>query len=143
MLPGAVPRVVGWIVLGLLLGYGLSGIVPCMPRGLAARCGVFGGILAFLGFHAFVIGGDGPSRIAAAMLLGALIGWAVSVVLPEHRPEPPEPRRLAAFSARAHRLTPTGVLTRHASGHLSARPLSLSGTAVSPTRDGAAPFTDD
>lgn len=142
-LPDGLPRLLGWLALALILGFGLSGLVPCMPRRRALGCAIAGGLLAPLGFQLALASGDSPARVVAAMLLGAAIGWAFTVVLPEARPEPEEPARiLAPVTVRAHELVPTGVLSGRKGGSRLARRLTTSGAfPAAPSRDGRRPET--
>jgi Mg-chelatase subunit ChlD len=82
-LPGGmlIARIAGWALLGLLLGGGMSFVVPNLPlwRGLLGGC--LGGSLGSLGFFfAAQSMGENAGRVTGAALLGGCIGLMVALV---------------------------------------------------------------
>lgn len=135
-LPEGLPRALGWLALAVALGAGLCRVTPCMPRRRALACAAVGGVAAFFAFQAALPSGDAPARLAAAAVLGAAIGYAITVVLPDPRPAP-EPARPAAGGLRARSLQPTGILRFERGGPAH----TLAGLPEQDS-DPAAPFAD-
>ncbi|MBI3875465.1 MAG: hypothetical protein HY300_05810 [Verrucomicrobia bacterium] len=74
-------QVAGWMLLGGLMGAGMSFFIPNLPRIRAAFAGVLGGFLGSLGFlYALAHTTDVTGRLVGAVLLGATIGLMVAVV---------------------------------------------------------------
>jgi hypothetical protein len=73
-----VGRVAGWIVLGMILGYGMGMFIPNLPGKRAAAAGALGGGLGALAL--LVLGSGGFGRIAGAAILGLCIGLMIALV---------------------------------------------------------------
>jgi hypothetical protein len=86
---GAPPRfsyLIGWTLLGALVGLFSALITPCLPRTAAVLAGAVAGLLAGLLFLPLAGSGDGlAGRIAGATLIGAAIGLMIALL----RPDPP------------------------------------------------------
>ena len=72
-----VSRLVGWTVLGAILGRGMGLFIPNLP---GKRASVAGGLGGFLGSLALLSLGEGFGRVAGATLLGACIGVMIVLV---------------------------------------------------------------
>jgi hypothetical protein len=81
-------RLIGWVLLGGMLGCGMSFFVPNLPRVRAALAGIVGGLAgaAAFGFLGWLLGdlpapwNTLPARWAGAALLGFCLGLMVAVV---------------------------------------------------------------
>lgn len=72
--------ILGWTILGALVGSGLSYFVPNLSRWKAAAAGSLGGLLGALAFLAMsFVAGDTGGRLIGAVTLGTLIGLMVAV----------------------------------------------------------------
>ncbi|MDQ3813706.1 MAG: hypothetical protein M3347_07120 [Armatimonadota bacterium] len=71
-------RIYGWMMLGCLMGIGLSRYTPHVPRLAALVAGAAGGILAGL---AFLTASDGGAEIPGRLLGALLIGFAIGVTI--------------------------------------------------------------
>lgn len=79
--PATVPlaRVIGWAVMGLLVGWGLSWFVPNLQPGRAALGGALGGAVGGVAFLvALAIAGDFVGGLLGAAILGAVIGMMLA-----------------------------------------------------------------
>ncbi len=115
----------GFAILATIVGLAVGGPVPHLKRSLAFLAGVAGGALAgglFLVVY-WRLGESSVSelggRVAAAALIGGLIGFMIALIVEE--PEPPEPPvefeddaldGMQPLSLRANRMGPTGKLRR-------------------------------
>ncbi len=77
---GSIGFLIGWILLGGLLGLGVSYFVPNLDRKKAAIAGVVGGLLGAIGFLIWSNVADILGRFAGAALLGFCIGLMVAIV---------------------------------------------------------------
>ena len=74
-------QVGGWMVLGALLGAGMAGFIPNLPRGRASLGGMIGGLLGALAFlFAIKALGEVGGRLLGAVILGAAIALMVALV---------------------------------------------------------------
>lgn len=74
-------QVVGWMLLGLLLGAGIAGFIPNLPRLRASLGGMIGGLLGALAFlFAIKALGEVGGRLLGAVILGAAIALMVALV---------------------------------------------------------------
>jgi hypothetical protein len=74
-------QIFGWMLLGFLLGGGLSFFIPNLPRLRAALAGGLGGLLGAAAFlSVLALCGDMSGRLAGATALGGAIGLAVALV---------------------------------------------------------------
>ena len=79
-LPGVLGYVLGWLILGGLLGLGLSFFIPNLARLSAVVAGLLGG---FIGVLAFLLGSqvhEAVGRLFGACILGGCIGAMVALV---------------------------------------------------------------
>lgn len=74
---GKLFKVVAWIVVGGMLGFAFSLIIPNLDRGKAILGGLIGGVLA--GIALTVLPG-GVGRFLACVILGGAVGLSVAVV---------------------------------------------------------------
>jgi Ca-activated chloride channel family protein len=75
-----VGRVLGWIVLGGILGFGMSHVIPNLPRKKAIAAGAAGGFCGALAFLAAVsVLPDFLARLLGALILGAAIGLMIAL----------------------------------------------------------------
>lgn len=75
-----VGRLVGWTLLGGMLGYGISFVIPNLPKRKSLRAGAIGGFLgaiAFLCALGTLI--DPLARFCGAFILGAAIGLMIAI----------------------------------------------------------------
>lgn len=76
----SVGRMLGWTLLGSMLGFGMAMFIPNLPRKKASIAGAFGG---FAGAIAFLIGAgattDFAGRFVGAAILGFCIGMMVAI----------------------------------------------------------------
>src|SRR5262245_37299744 len=72
--------VVGWVLLGLLLGWGVSFFIPNLDSKKAALAGLGGGLLGGLAFLLISEMREWVGRFGGAALLGFCIGLMVAVV---------------------------------------------------------------
>jgi Ca-activated chloride channel family protein len=71
---------VGWTVLGAVVGFGMSFFVPNLKRARALLAGGFGGALAAAGLMGVAAqSGEVAGRLMGAVLLGAMIGLMVAL----------------------------------------------------------------
>lgn len=73
-------RLVGWTVLGLLVGWGLSFFVPNLDRRKAAFGGGMGGAVAAVAFLIASKAAEDASALIGAAILGAAIGLMLALV---------------------------------------------------------------
>jgi Ca-activated chloride channel homolog len=74
-------QVVGWAVLGALVGLGLAFAVPNLPAHRSALAGAGGGAVGALAFLALTVGaGETAGRLLGAAVLGTAIGLVVALV---------------------------------------------------------------
>ena len=74
-------QVFGWMLLGALLGAGLAGFIPNLPRGRASLGGLLGGLLGALAFLvAIKVFGEVAGRLLGALILGGAIGLMVALI---------------------------------------------------------------
>ena len=74
-------QVAGWMLLGALLGAGLSRFIPNLPRGRASLGGLLGGLLGALAFLVAIrVLGEVSGRLLGALILGGAIGLMVALV---------------------------------------------------------------
>jgi Ca-activated chloride channel family protein len=74
-------RLSGWTILGMLLGGGMSFIIPNLRRDRALLGGAMGGILGSLGFIAAAsVTDDVIGRLVGAILIGFFIGLMVALI---------------------------------------------------------------
>jgi hypothetical protein len=77
---GSFGLVVGWVLLGALLGFGVSFFVPNLDQNKAALAGLIGGLIGAAAFLGGSSAGDWLGRLAGAAALGFCIGTAVAIV---------------------------------------------------------------
>jgi len=70
----------GWCLLGLLLGRGIGLFIPNLHGGKAALAGAIGGLLGAAAFVGVSAVGDTAGRFVGAALLGFCIGLVVAIV---------------------------------------------------------------
>ena len=70
-------KVVAWIVVGGMLGFAFSLIIPNLDRGKAILGGLIGGVLAGI---VLTLMSDGFGRFLACVILGGAVGLSVAVV---------------------------------------------------------------
>lgn len=74
-------QLVGWSLLGALLGFGLAFFIPNLPRFRAGFAGLVGGGLGALAFLvALAQSGEVAGRLVGAAILGLTIGLVVALV---------------------------------------------------------------
>jgi hypothetical protein len=71
---------IGWILLGGLLGFGVSFFIPNLDRKKASLAGLAGGFLGALAFLVMSLAADFVGRFFGAAILGFCIGLMVAVV---------------------------------------------------------------
>ncbi len=72
-------RILGWIVLGGILGYGMSHVIPNLPRMKAMLAGAAGGFCGALAFLVAVAAlPDFLARLLGSVILGAAIGLMIA-----------------------------------------------------------------
>lgn len=90
LIPEWVARGLGWCLLGLMMGKLTALHMPHLPRRSASWAGLVGGALGAWSYLSTLgSGSDGVGRLAAAGLLGLLIGLMIVLVL-EYAEEPAE-----------------------------------------------------
>jgi hypothetical protein len=73
--------VLGWLLLGGLVGFGLAQFIPNLDRGKATLAGALGGLVGSVAFALTTsVGGDVAGRGVGAVILGACIGLMVAFV---------------------------------------------------------------
>ncbi|HEV3386555.1 MAG TPA: hypothetical protein VG097_17190, partial [Gemmata sp.] len=77
---GSIGFLLGWILLGGLLGLGISYFVPNLDRKKAAIAGLVGGFLAAIGYLIWSMVALWLGRLTGAALLGFCIGLMVAIV---------------------------------------------------------------
>lgn len=77
---GSLGFLIGWILLGGLLGLGISYFVPNLDRKKAAIAGLVGGLLGAIGYLIWSNTADWLGRFAGSALLGFCIGLMVAIV---------------------------------------------------------------
>jgi hypothetical protein len=112
-LPAAVCRGVGFAVTGGVIGGGLSGRVPFLPRMAAVLAGVLHAPAAALLFTA-LIPKLTQAHLAVAGVLGAFIGACISIPRPAEQPRPSVVSALevAAGAARVAQTVPSPAAAR-------------------------------
>ncbi len=74
-------QVVGWSLLGALLGFGLAFFIPNLPKFRAGFAGLIGGALGAAAFlFALAQSGEVSGRLVGAAILGLTIGLVVALV---------------------------------------------------------------
>ncbi len=73
-------KVVAWVVVGGMLGFAFSLIIPNLDRGKAILGGLAGGVLAGLVLSFFLAGSMTMGRLIACLVLGGAVGLSVAVV---------------------------------------------------------------
>ena len=72
-------RVLGWIILGAILGFGMSYVIPNLPRKNALFAGAAGGLAGAIAFLIAVpVLPDLLARLLGAAILGAAIGLMIA-----------------------------------------------------------------
>ena len=77
---GSLGFLIGWVLLGGSLGFGISYFVPNLDRQKAAIAGLVGGLLGAIGFLIWSNVAELLGRFAGAALLGFCIGLMVAIV---------------------------------------------------------------
>ena len=77
---GKLGFLIGWVLLGGLLGWGVSFFIPNLDGKKAALAGLGGGFLGAVAFWVMSLAGDWIGRFGGAALLGFCIGLMVAVV---------------------------------------------------------------
>lgn len=77
---GSLGLVFGWVLLGGLLGFGISYTVPNLDRKKAAVAGLAGGLLGVIVYLLWSLVAEWLGRFAGAAALGFCIGLAVAIV---------------------------------------------------------------
>jgi hypothetical protein len=77
---GSVGFLLGWVLLGGLLGVGVSCFVPNLDRKKALVAGLAGGLLGAIGYLVWSNAAEWLGRVAGAALLGFCIGLMVAIV---------------------------------------------------------------
>lgn len=78
---GEIGRVLAWSVLGGLLAFGMTFVIPNLDKTKALGFGALGGFLGSIGFLMMMaITGDIGGRLIGAAILGACIGLLVAIV---------------------------------------------------------------
>lgn len=74
-------RLIGWTLLGALVGLGMSFFIPNLPSVRAVSGGTIGGLLGVLGFLAvngFI--GNVPGRLLGATIIGFCLGLMIALI---------------------------------------------------------------
>lgn len=71
-------QVVGWMSMGLLLGWGLAFFIPNLPKSKAAAAGLLGGLL---GGVAFLLATGKMGELAGRMMGSALLGVSIGCIV--------------------------------------------------------------
>jgi hypothetical protein len=80
-IPASIGFVVGWLLLGALVGWGVCFVIPNLNAVRAAIAGAAGALLGALFFQgASWLAGDVAGRLAGAALLGCAVGLMVALV---------------------------------------------------------------
>jgi len=75
-----VGRLFGWALLGGILGYGMSFVIPNLPRSKSLRAGSIGGVMGAVVFLlALNVLPDSLARLCGAVILGAAIGLMIAI----------------------------------------------------------------
>jgi hypothetical protein len=77
---GKLGFLIGWVLLGVLLGWGVSFFVPNLDAKKAALAGAGGGFLGAVAFAVLALAADLVGRFGGAAVLGFCIGLMVAVV---------------------------------------------------------------
>jgi len=78
---GEIGRVLAWSVLGGLLAFGMTFVIPNLDKTKALKFGILGGFLGCVGFLLVKVGtGDVGGRLIGAAVLGACVGLLVAIV---------------------------------------------------------------
>jgi hypothetical protein len=77
---GKLGFLIGWVLLGALLGWGVSFFIPNLDGKKAALAGLGGGLLGALAFLVLSLAREWLGRFGGAALLGFCIGLMVAVV---------------------------------------------------------------
>ncbi len=74
-------RIVGWAILGTLLGGGMSFFVPNLQKNRALQAGAIGGTAGAIGFLLVsAVSGDLVGRLVGAAIVGFFIGLAIALI---------------------------------------------------------------
>lgn len=75
-----VGRLVGWTLLGAMLGFGMSFVIPNLPKRKSLGAGAIGGFLGSIAFlSALGTLTDSLARLCGAFILGAAIGLMIAI----------------------------------------------------------------
>jgi Ca-activated chloride channel family protein len=74
-------RIIGWAILGTLLGGGMSFFVPNLQKNRALQAGAIGGTAGAIGFLLVsAVSGDIVGRLVGAAIVGFFIGLAIALI---------------------------------------------------------------
>jgi Ca-activated chloride channel family protein len=74
-------RIIGWAILGTLLGGGMSFFVPNLQKNRALQAGAIGGTAGAIGFLLVsAVSGDLVGRLVGAAIVGFFIGLAIALI---------------------------------------------------------------
>lgn len=74
-------RIIGWAILGTLLGGGMSFFVPNLQKNRALQAGAIGGTATAIGFLLVsAVSGDLVGRLVGAAIVGFFIGLAITLI---------------------------------------------------------------
>ncbi|AFY83809.1 vWA domain-containing protein [Oscillatoria acuminata] len=74
-------QIVGWTILGTLLGGGISFVVPNLQLRRALQAGAVGGVAGSIGFLVLsAVSGDLIGRLVGAAIIGFFIGLAIALI---------------------------------------------------------------
>ena len=77
---GQIFRIIGWLLLGGLVGFGLAFVVPNLRKRYGIIGGVVGGLIGAIAFLVCSLVADALGRIVGAAVLGMCIGLMVAIV---------------------------------------------------------------
>ena len=77
---GKLFKIVAWIVVGGMLGFAFSLIIPNLNRGKAIMGGLIGGVLAGFVLSLVLAGVPSVGRLAACVILGGATGLSIALV---------------------------------------------------------------
>lgn len=73
-------KVSAWIILGLLLGFGMSFFIPNLKKGLASLGGAIGGLIGVIMFLLLItFFGETSGRVLGAVMVGFFIGLMIAL----------------------------------------------------------------